>query len=167
MPQITGKFIKQLPVVEGETERGPWSRSGFEIMAGDEFPRMVAFTLFGAERIAMINGLQAGMTVIVDYQPESREVDDKVFTDLRCIRVSIAQRYTTPQPQQPVQAASAPAAAPAAPAVDPQFAQFLQWQQMMQQQSAAAQMAAHQPPVMPGTSGWRMPEDPNNPFNMK
>lgn len=54
---ITGRLIKILPEVRGESQRGPWVRGGFVIETDDTYPRQIAFTLFGEDRLAMINGL--------------------------------------------------------------------------------------------------------------
>jgi len=113
---ITGKFIKILPEVRGESQRGPWVRGGFVIETEDMYPRQVAFTLFGEDRLAMINGIALNSQVVVTFSPESREYQERWYTDLRCIRVvpfaGGTQPVATPAPAatQPIQAQ------PAAPA---------------------------------------------------
>lgn len=116
---ITGRLIKILPETRGESARGQWVRGGFVIETEDTYPRQVAFTMFGEDRLAMLNGLQLNSTVVVTFSPESREYNERWYTDLRCIRVS-AMGAAAPA-AAPAQMA-APAAAPAAPAA-PSFAQ--------------------------------------------
>ena len=122
--EITGKLIQLLPDVQGESARGPWVRGGFVIETGDEYPRKVAFTAFGEERVAMAKNLPMGSMVQVTFTPESREFNERWYTDLRCSRI---------QPFVPGQMPPAPAAgytnwnangaaqpaAPAAPATAP------------------------------------------------
>ncbi|MBO4307095.1 MAG: DUF3127 domain-containing protein [Bacteroidales bacterium] len=109
---ITGRLIKILPEVRGESARGPWVRGGFVIETEDAYPRQVAFTLFGEDRIAMVTGLPMNAQVVVTFSPESREYQERWYTDLRCIRV-------VPVGSAPA-AAGTPVAAPAAtPAPDP------------------------------------------------
>ena len=109
---ITGRLIKILPEVRGESARGPWVRGGFVIETEDAYPRQVAFTLFGEDRIAMVTGLPMNAQVVVTFSPESREYQERWYTDLRCIRV-------VPVGSTPA-AAGTPVAAPAAtPAPDP------------------------------------------------
>ena len=105
--EITGKLIRILPETRGESQRGPWVRGGFVIETDGEYPRQVAFTTFGEDRLA----------------PESREFNERWYTDLRCSRV---QAYvpgqmppaTTGYNYQVPQAAAIPAT-PAAPAAQP------------------------------------------------
>ncbi len=85
--EITGKLIQILPDVQGESQRGPWIRGGFVIETGDDYPRKVAFTAFGEERVAMVKNIPMGQLVQVTFTPESREFNEKWYTDLRCTRV--------------------------------------------------------------------------------
>ena len=124
--EIIGKFVQTIDEVRGETQRGPWVRGGFVIETGDEYPRKVAFTCFGEERIGMYKSLQPGQVVHVYFNPESREYQGRWFTDLRCSRV---EPYVAGQmPPAPPQAqgyawAGAPANGIGAAAVPPQPAQ--------------------------------------------
>ena len=118
--EITGKLIQILPDVQGESARGPWVRGGFVIETGDDYPRKVAFTAFGEERVAMAKNIPLGQLVQVTFNPESREFNEKWYTDLRATRVQpfvpgqmppAAGGYTwAGQPAAAVNAA--PAAAP-------------------------------------------------------
>lgn len=133
--EITGKLIQLLPNVEGESARGHWVRGGFVIETGDDYPRKVAFTLFGEERIAMVQNIAMGTMVQVTFNPESREFNEKWYTDLRASRVqpfvpgqmpAQATGYQwagQPSPAQPMAPQAAPAAAqPDANAQMPGFA---------------------------------------------
>ena len=85
--EITGKLIQILPNVEGESQRGHWVRGGFVIETGDDYPRKVAFTAFGEERVAMVQNIPMMSPVLVTFTPESREFNERWYTDLRCSRV--------------------------------------------------------------------------------
>lgn len=133
--EITGKLIQILPNVEGDSARGHWVRGGFVIETGDDYPRKVAFTAFGEERVAMAQNVPMGSMVQVTFTPESREFNERWYTDLRASRIQPFVPGQMPpaqgnyswapnaaqQPQQPVAqqqpAAQAPnfASAPAAP----------------------------------------------------
>ena len=75
--EITGKLIQLLPDVQGESARGPWVRGGFVIETGDDYPRKVAFTAFGEERVAMAKNIPMGSMVQVTFTPESREFNER------------------------------------------------------------------------------------------
>lgn len=118
---ITGRLIKILPEMRGESQRGPWVRGGFVIETEDTYPRQVAFTLFGEDRLAMLQSLVMNAPVVVTFSPESREYQERWYTDLRCIRVvpfsgavAAAPMGAAPAAAAP-QAPQAPQAAPAAP----------------------------------------------------
>lgn len=132
--EITGKLITILQETRGESQRGPWVRGGFVIETDGEYPRKVAFTTFGEDRLAMVKSLALNSPVVVNFNPESREYEGRWYTDLRCTRIQnyvpgqmppAATGYAWPtppvapaQPAAPV-APTAPAAAPA-----PQSAPF-------------------------------------------
>ena len=122
---ITGRLIKILPEVRGESQRGPWVRGGFVIETEDTYPRQVAFTLFGEDRLAMLQSLVMNAPVVVTFSPESREYQERWYTDLRCIRVvpfagTTAAAQSAAPVAQPV--AAQPAAAQPAAAPQPSFA---------------------------------------------
>jgi hypothetical protein len=111
---ITGRLIKILPEQRGESQRGPWVRGGFVIETDDTYPRQVAFTTFGEDRLAMVQSLVMNAQVVVTFSPESREFNERWYTDLRCIRV-----VPVGAGQPVVNAAVAAQAQPAAPAAAP------------------------------------------------
>lgn len=127
--EITGKLIKILPETRGESQRGPWVRGGFVIETDGEYPRMVAFTTFGEDRLAMVASIPLNSPVVVTFTPESREYQERWYTDLRCSRIQnfvpgqmppAATGYAWPAAAPQAAPAPAPVAAPAAPAMPPQ-----------------------------------------------
>ena len=142
--EISGKLIKILQEVRGESQRGPWVRGGFVIETDGEYPRQVAFTTFGEDRLALVAGIPLNSPVIVTFMPESREWQDKWFTDLRCSRIqSYIPGQMPPQATGYAWPAAAPqaAAAPAAPMAAPQ--------QPMTPPAAPAQPAPFASPLKP------------------
>lgn len=107
--EITGKLIKIMPELRGESQRGPWVRGGFVVETTDTYPRQVAFTLFGEDRLAMLNGLQMNSLVSVSFSPESREYNERWYTDLRCSHVASVQAGAPVGMQQQPVAQPAPA----------------------------------------------------------
>lgn len=92
MPQISGKFLKMMPKVEGEKDGKEWVRTQFAIMSMDTNPKLVAFDVFGHDKVAVVESLQTGHTVVVEYAPESREFNDRLYTNLQCIRIMVASK---------------------------------------------------------------------------
>lgn len=87
--RLIAKFVKTLDTVSGETERGSWSRGGFVVRTIDDREQLVAFTAYGAERIQSYSALKTDDVVEVVFVPESREFNDKWFTDLRMLKVAL------------------------------------------------------------------------------
>lgn len=77
-----------LPVVEGENNGKSWARGGFVIETLDAYPKYVALTIFGQERLQLTSGLNTGDIIVVEYSPESRNVNEKWYTDLKCITIT-------------------------------------------------------------------------------
>lgn len=126
--EITGKLIQLLPEVSGESARGPWVKGGFVIETEGDYPRKVAFVAFGEERVAMAKNIPMGSLVQVTFNPESREFNERWYTDLRASRIQpfvpgqmpaaatgYAWQGAAPAAAQPT-APAQPAAAPAEPA---------------------------------------------------
>jgi hypothetical protein len=115
--EITGKLIKLLPEVSGESARGPWVRGGFVIETDGEYPRQVAFTAFGADKVAMVKNVPMGSYIMVSFSPESREFNERWYTDLRCRNIQPYVPGQMPGPSTGYSWAGAPAGQqPAQPA---------------------------------------------------
>lgn len=108
---INGTFIKSLPKVEGDSSRGHWVHGGFVIEYGDEYPRKVAFSLFGEDKVAAAQAIAPNTSVQVKYAPESREFNERWYTELRCLSVVPLAQGAAQQPYQApvVQTAQYPA----------------------------------------------------------
>ncbi|MDR0972100.1 MAG: DUF3127 domain-containing protein [Bacteroidales bacterium] len=85
--EIIGKFIKKLPETTGESQKGQWIRGGFVIETEEQFPKQVAFSLWGEDKVAQIRNMRTGTTIKVYFSPESREFNERWYTDLRCFRI--------------------------------------------------------------------------------
>lgn len=99
MPQITGKFVNMMPCTEGEKDGREWIRTQFAIMTMDTNPKLVAFDAFGHDKVDVVSSLQPSQTVIVDYAPESREYNDRYYTNLNMIRLQVAVKIQQPTAQ--------------------------------------------------------------------
>lgn len=93
--EIIGKFLKTLPEQTGESQRGPWVRGGFVIETEEQFPKQVAFSLWGEDKVAIVRNMPQGTQIKVFFSPESREYLDKWYTDLRCFRIDTFNPITT------------------------------------------------------------------------
>lgn len=85
--KLIAKFVKALDVQTGETDRGQWQRGGMVVRTIGDNERLVAITAFGEEKVALCSRFRVDDVLQVDFTPESREFNEKWFTDLRLIRV--------------------------------------------------------------------------------
>jgi hypothetical protein len=99
--EIIGKFVKSLPEQNGESQRGPWVRGGFVIETEEQFPKQVCFSLWGEDKVAVVRTMNAGTQIKVYFSPESREFNERWYTDLRCFRIDTFNPVTaSAAPQQ-------------------------------------------------------------------
>jgi len=85
--EIIGKLVKVLPEQSGQSANGTWVRGGFVIETEEQFPRSVAFSLWGEERVNAIKNIRIGSQIRATFSPESREYQERWYTDLRCFKI--------------------------------------------------------------------------------
>ena len=93
--EIIGKFLKTLPEQSGQSQRGEWVRGGFVIETEEQFPKQVAFSLWGEDKVSIVRSMPQGTQIKVFFSPESREFNDKWYTDLRCFRIDVFNSINT------------------------------------------------------------------------
>jgi len=111
--EIVGKIIQVLPLQEGisKTSGNPWKLQTYVLETQEQYPRKVAFEIFGEDRIHN-NPCQVDDIVTVSFDIESREVNGRWFTSIRAWKVQqgvveaaapAAPAVAAAQPAQPVQ----------------------------------------------------------------
>ena len=115
--EIQGKVIAVLPERSGVSARGEWKSQTYVIETQEQYPKKMAFDVFGADRIANF-GIQLGEVINVSFDIDAHEYQGRYFNQIRAWAVSkvsqqaaaqapagVAQssaHYTPPaQPQQP------------------------------------------------------------------
>lgn len=102
MAEISGQIIAVLPTRSGTSAKGTeWSSQTAIIETREQYPKKVAFDVFGADRIAQFN-LQVGEYVTVSYDIDAHEYQGRWFN---AVRAWIVVRANQPQQtyQQPPQ----------------------------------------------------------------
>ena len=89
--EIKGKIHKLLPVQSGTGAKGAWHKREFVIMTEDRFPKAVCFALWNGD-IDRISNLKEGDIVYVSFDIESKEHNEKWFTNLRAYNVVLSQQ---------------------------------------------------------------------------
>ncbi len=83
--EVEGKFIKALDPVSGEKNGKKWSKQFFVIEQFGQYPTMAQFQVWN-ERINL-SQFKEGDSVKVMFDINSREWQERVYTDLTAFRV--------------------------------------------------------------------------------
>lgn len=90
---IKGKVKAVLPVDSGTSKNGnAWQKGGFVITTEGQYPKDVAFTLFGEDKIAQCP--KVGEEVDVHFDLSSREYNGKWFHDIQAWKIDRPQANT-------------------------------------------------------------------------
>ena len=98
MAEISGQIIAVLPTRSGTSAKGTaWSSQTAVIETREQYPKKVAFDVFGADRITQFN-LQVGEYVTVSYDIDAHEYQGRWFNQIRAFNVAKSGRQTIQQP---------------------------------------------------------------------
>jgi hypothetical protein len=86
--EIKGKIIKILPAQSGEGRNGQWKKQEFVLEFGDQYPKIVCFSLRG-NRIDQFP-LKLNEQVSVSFDLESREYNGRYYTDVKAWKIEKA-----------------------------------------------------------------------------
>lgn len=98
-------FVSQIQSGLNPKTNNKWSLQNFVIETNERFPRKIAFTLFGEDKISAA-GLRMGELIDVTAYAESHEYNGTWYTELRCTdicqnrisRFVQTQMFSTTQP---------------------------------------------------------------------
>ena len=117
--ELVGKLVKVLPEVTGQGKNGPWNKQEFVIETLDsQYPKKVCLTAWG-EKAGDLKQFADGDTLKATFSVESREYNDRWYTELRAFRIDLAEggasepaasapRQASPRPAQQAQPAGMP-----------------------------------------------------------
>lgn len=86
---ITGKLIKVLPETKGQGRNGEWVKQDFVIETFDQYPKKVCMNVWG-EKVGNLAQFKPGDDIKVSFNLESREYNEKWYTDIRAWRIERA-----------------------------------------------------------------------------
>lgn len=102
--EIQGKIIVVLPERSGVSARGEWKSQTYVIETQEQYPKKMAFDVFGADRIANF-GIHSGEVINVSFDIDAHEYQGRYFNQIRAWNVTKVSQQATAQPQQPQSAA--------------------------------------------------------------
>ena len=124
--EFEGSLIKVLPEVTGQGKNGAWVKQDFVLETEDQYPKKACFTAWG-DKSADLKTFSLGEKLKIQFSVESREYNERWYTDLRAIRIDATGSSSTPSSAPTSNQGFAPTPAaprPAAPVADlPSFSE--------------------------------------------
>lgn len=108
--EIQGKVIAVLPERSGVSARGEWKSQTYVIETQEQYPKKMAFDVFGADRLAQFN-IKSGEVINVSFNIDAHEYQGRYFNQIRAWNVTKVSQ----QAAQQAMASSANAAGVANP----------------------------------------------------
>jgi single-stranded DNA-binding protein len=87
---LEGKLIKLLDLQQGVSTRGAWKKQEFILETEEQYPKKVCIACWG-ERVEDITKYSPGSKLKVSVNIESREWNNKWFTDIKAWRIETMQ----------------------------------------------------------------------------
>lgn len=94
--EIQGKVIAVLPERGGVSARGEWKSQTYVIETQEQYPKKMAFDVFGADRIASF-GIQFGEVINVSFDIDAHEYQGRYFNQIRAWNVVRQEQQSTAQ----------------------------------------------------------------------
>jgi hypothetical protein len=88
--EITGSLIKKLPVQSGSSVRGEWQKQEFILETQDNFPKKVCMNVWGSDKVSELSSYSEGELLKVSFNVESREFNQRWYTDIRAWKIERA-----------------------------------------------------------------------------
>ncbi|MFN3403524.1 MAG: DUF3127 domain-containing protein [Cytophagaceae bacterium] len=98
--EITGKIVKIMPEQTGAGKNGNWVKQEFVIETADQYPKKVCCSAWG-DKAAILKSLKSGDQVKVAFNLESREYNERWYTDVRAWKIDVlgSEKAGAAQPQ--------------------------------------------------------------------
>lgn len=94
--EIQGKVIAVLSERSGVSARGEWKSQTYVIETQEQYPKKMAFDVFGADRIASF-GIHSGEVINVSFDIDAHEYQGRYFNQIRAWNVTKVSQQTAAQ----------------------------------------------------------------------
>ena len=84
--EFEGSLVKVLSEVTGQSKNGAWVKQEFVLETEDQYPKKACFSAWG-EKAADLKTFSLGEKLRVTFSVESREYNERWYTDLRAFRI--------------------------------------------------------------------------------
>ena len=94
--EIQGKVIAVLPERSGVSARGEWKSQTYVIETQEQYPKKMAFDVFGADRLAQFN-IHSGEVINVSFDIDAHEYQGRWFNSIRVWNVTKVSQQAAEQ----------------------------------------------------------------------
>ena len=94
--EIQGKVIAVLPERSGVSARGEWKSQTYVIETQEQYPKKMAFDVFGADRLAQFN-IHSGEVINVSFDIDVHEYQGRWFNSIRAWNVTKVSQQAAAQ----------------------------------------------------------------------
>lgn len=84
--ELTGRIVKFMQPQSGNGRNGTWTKQDFIIETNDQYPKTVCVTAWG-DKVDELNRLQQGEDVKLSINIESREYNERWYTDIKVWKI--------------------------------------------------------------------------------
>lgn len=112
--EFEGSLVKVLPEVTGQGKNGVWVKQDFVLETEEQYPKKACFTAWG-DKATDLKTFSLGEKLRISFSVESREYNERWYTDLKAYRIDAGGGVGTSSPSNaPAQSqgSSAPRQAP-------------------------------------------------------
>jgi hypothetical protein len=85
--QLTAKLIQLLPLQTGTGKNGEWKKQDIIVETSGQYPKKICVSVWG-DKIDS-KKLQAGNTLKIDFDVESREYNSRWYTDVKAWKIEV------------------------------------------------------------------------------
>ncbi|MFL5730748.1 MAG: DUF3127 domain-containing protein [Cytophagaceae bacterium] len=87
---ISGKIIKIMPEQSGAGKKGTWVKQEFVIETAEQYPKKICCSAWG-DKVDALKSFSMGDAVKVSFNLESREYNERWYTDVRAWKIESAE----------------------------------------------------------------------------
>jgi hypothetical protein len=91
--QLTAKLTQLLPIQTGTGKNGEWKKQDIIVETDGQYPKKVCISIWGDK----INEgqLQIGNVLKIDFDIESREYNNKWYTDIKALKIEVVRKINS------------------------------------------------------------------------
>ncbi len=95
-PTLEGRIVTILGLQEGVSARGPWRKQEFVLETNEQYPKKVCICCWN-EKIDELKNYQVNDSLKVGVNIESREFNNRWYTDVKAWRIEPLTQNPAPQ----------------------------------------------------------------------